>query len=49
MATKTPTRRAKADRGENNMPENAAEQPQDGASPEANDNNNNNNRNDRKQ
>src|SRR3954469_14484202 len=49
MATKTPTRRAKADRGENKMPENAAEQPQDGASPEANDNNNNNNRNDRKQ
>src|SRR6478672_13725908 len=43
MATKTPTRRARAERGDNDMPENAAPQPQEGASPEANDNNNNNN------
>src|SRR4051794_22766835 len=43
MATKTPTRRARAERGDNDMPENAAAQPQEGASPEANDNNNNNN------
>src|SRR4051794_18543076 len=43
MATKTPTRRARAERGDNDMPENAAAQPQEGASPEANDSNNNNN------
>src|SRR4051794_14864755 len=45
MATKTPTRRARAERGDNDMPENAAAQPQEGASPEANDNSNSNNNN----
>jgi transcription termination factor Rho len=40
MATKTPTRRAKADRGQSEMPENGTDRSQDGASPEATDGNN---------